>query len=76
MSNMPIEMQQCERNDCMIRIQSGFTTDAYYPPMYNKDGENVNPDNNVTTGTANCIHCKKNWTYSEQRGNRTYKIME
>ena len=76
MSNMPIEMQQCERQDCTIRIGSGFTTDAYYPPMYNKAGENINPDNNVTRGEAHCIHCKKRWDYAEQQGKRTYQLQE
>lgn len=51
----------CMRDDCMITVQSQQTTTAYYPPTYNKDGVNINPDANKTTQEVRCLSCGKNW---------------
>ena len=57
----------CEK-DCKFQIYGGTTTDAYYPPIYDKDGNNTNPDGNVVTQKVECLNCKKEWTACTQYG--------
>ncbi len=42
----------------------GHTTCVYYPPIYNKYGNNINPDRNMTTSYWECLECKKQYTIS------------
>lgn len=62
---------ECEK-ECMFRYGVSMTTAAYYPPVYNKAGVNVNPDMNTTSGDVTCITCGKSWFYISQNGNTTY----
>ena len=41
---------------------SGSVTTAYYPPRYDKDGVNVNPDRNKITSNWQCMECLKHYT--------------
>ena len=41
---------------------SGSITAAYYPPAYNKDGKNTNPDRNTITSHWGCVECKRSYT--------------
>ena len=57
----------CMRDDCMITENGpSMSTAAYYPPVYNKQGINVNPDMNITTHHRRCLSCGKTWTESYQ----------
>jgi hypothetical protein len=58
--------------DCRFSHGVSMTTMAYYPPVYDKHGNNVNPDMNSTSGSIYCSVCKKNWTYSTINANTTY----
>lgn len=49
-----------------------MTTCAYYPPVYDKHGNNINPDRNLTSGSIKCSTCNKEWTYHTQLGETTY----
>ena len=61
----------CMRDDCMITEDGpGMSTMAYYPPIYNKQGINTNPDMNTTTHPRRCLSCGKSWTESYQNGIR------
>jgi len=61
----------CSRDDCMITEDGpGNTTMAYYPPVYNKEGVNTNPDMNITTRPQRCLSCGKSWTERYQNGTR------
>lgn len=61
----------CMRDDCMITEDGpGMTTMAYYPPVYNKQGVNTNPDMNITTYPRRCLACGKSWTEQWQNGTR------
>lgn len=54
----------CSKDDCLfVEIGNPSTTLAYYPPIFNKRGENVNPDKNTTIGTVFCRTCRKYWEY-------------
>jgi hypothetical protein len=63
--------QDCELN---CRFTYGFTstTAMYYPPVYDKHGNNINPDGNITHGTIECLECYKRWAYSTQYGKTKY----
>ena len=61
----------CSRDDCLITEDGpSMTTCAYYPPVYNKQGVNVNPDMNITTRPCRCLSCGKSWTERWQNGTR------
>jgi len=61
----------CSRDDCMIMDNGpGMVTAAYYPPVYNKDGVNVNPNNNTSTQLRRCISCGKTWKEQWQNGTK------
>lgn len=62
----------CSRDDCLITENGpSMTTCVYYPPVYNKQGVNVNPDMNVTRHQRRCLSCGKTWTEGWQNGIRT-----
>lgn len=62
--------KDCNREDCRISKGSGMTTLAYYPPVYDKYGNNTNPDMNTTTYHASCSSCGVSWTEVYQAGER------
>jgi len=72
--NMPPETKTCPK-ECRIAFGPGVTTCAYYPPVYDKNGNNINPDRNTTSGNCSCMACGKAWTYSTQLDVTTYKEM-
>lgn len=47
---------------------SGATTSVYYAPVYDENGNNINPDRNIRTSRWMCMGCNK-WYYTE--GNNT-----
>lgn len=70
---MNVPNPNCPRNDCRYVVGVGMTTSMYYAPVYNKHGENINPDGNVTSGEMSCSACNKKWSYKTQYGNTTFK---
>lgn len=63
----------CQSNDCRFSYGMGVTTCVYYPPVFDKHGNNVNPDGNTTTGVVDCYTCGKRWNYATQYGKTDYK---
>jgi hypothetical protein len=45
----------------------------YYAPVYDKNGIDINPDANTTSGDCKCTTCGKAWGYSTRLGETTYK---
>jgi hypothetical protein len=62
---------KCE-GDCRFVHGVSMTTCMYYPPVYDKHGNNVNPDMNKTSGSIDCNTCKTHWTYISSNGMTTY----
>lgn len=62
----------CE-GECRFRIGPGSTTCAYYPPVYDKHGNNINPDGNVTSGSVSCNVCDRQWSYATQYGKTEFQ---
>lgn len=62
----------CEK-DCRFHIGTAMTTCMYYPPVYDKHGNNLNPDGNSTYGDMSCSVCNRRWSYSTRLGETTFK---
>lgn len=67
---------ECPRDDCRFLNHGGSTTSAYYPPIYDKNGVNTNPDMNITTSALKCLTCGKRWRGKTQLGKTTYEEMK
>jgi hypothetical protein len=52
---------ECPREDCRFSYGGGTTTCAYYAPVYDKNGVNINPDRNTKTFNVECLTCGKMW---------------
>ena len=63
----------CPREDCRFCVGIEMTTSMYYPPVYDKQGNNINPDGNVTSGEMTCSTCNKKWKYSTQYGETIFQ---
>ena len=72
---VPPECAECDKA-CMIQFTEGMTSAMYYPPIYNKFGENMNPDGNSTTGQCMCTTCMKHWKYMTQYEKTTFEEMK
>lgn len=59
--------------ECRFSHGMSMTTCAYYPPVYDKHGNNTNPDMNVTSTTIECGICDKRWSASTQNNKTTYQ---
>ena len=64
---IPLPDPSCDK-DCRFHHGIAMTTDMYYPPSYDKHGNNLNPDGNITSGEISCSTCNKNWKYITQYG--------
>jgi hypothetical protein len=61
----------CEK-ECIFRGSMTTTTAMYYQPIYDKKGNNLNPDGNITSGTISCAVCNRLWVSSTQYGETRY----
>ena len=52
----------CDREDCRIVLEESHQTNMYFPPVYDKFGNNLNPDKNKTTKNFSCSTCNKKWS--------------
>lgn len=64
---------ECHREDCKFSRGMESTTLAYYPPIYDKNGININPDMNTSTFCISCITCGKIWKGTTQNGKTIYQ---
>lgn len=60
----------CIRDDCSYIYDQTMSTAVYYPSMVNKQGENINPNQNLITKQVRCLSCGKSWTEKWQNGIR------
>ena len=74
---MDFSQIKCDTPDkCQFTIGPMSTTCMYYPPSYNRKGENLNPDGNVTSGRGQCTTCGKQFSISIQFGKTEIKVLE
>ncbi len=69
-------MPECSREDCRFIEHPGTTTLAYYTPIYDKNGININPDRNATTSRVECLACGKMWKATTNLGVTTYEELK
>jgi len=59
----PVGIGRCNTpQKCRIQLVQSSTTCAYYSPVYDGFGNNLNPDRNQTTNQMHCSTCGKDWT--------------
>lgn len=56
----------CKNDNCRFSFGMSMTTAMYFAPVYDKHGNNVNPDGNTTSGSVTCSTCNKQWSYCVQ----------
>ena len=68
---------ECIRKDCRFEPDDyNITTLAYYPPIYDKNGVNVNLDGNKTYSGITCTTCGKRWSSVTQYGKTEYTLIK
>ena len=60
----------CMRDDCMLQHGVSTSTLAHYPAIFDKDGNNTNPDGNVVVTDIKCLSCGKSWKESWKNGTK------
>lgn len=65
----------CEK-ECLFSQSESVKTLMAYHPMYDKHGNNINPDRNITRYVVHCHTCGKAWRAEETMGNTTFTIAE
>lgn len=61
----------CDK-DCRFTYGMSATTAMYFQPVYDKHGNNLNPDMNTTTSDVSCGVCGKRWVSKSQGGKTTF----
>lgn len=74
--NIETPNEECEREDCIFVVKTEMTTCMYFQPIYDKNGNNINPDGNTTSGEMVCSTCNKKWFYKKQYGKYSYEQIE
>ena len=72
---MELPDTSCDRNDCRFTFGPAATTLLYYTPIYDKHGNNTNPDGNTTTCDITCSTCKRVWRSTRRYGITKYAIV-
>lgn len=57
----------CEK-ECRFSYGPTFTTAMYFTPVFDKHGNNLNPDGNTSSSEVHCAVCGKSWTSRTQYG--------
>lgn len=57
---------QCPSCNKLTRRKEGISmvTALYYPPIYDENGNNTNPDRNNSTTNYKCLECKQDYCIS------------
>lgn len=63
----------CDKK-CRFLESMRTSTSVHYPPIYDKNGNNTNPDGNVTTWYISCETCNKHWNATQQYGETTVTL--
>jgi hypothetical protein len=65
----------CEK-ECRFSYGPTVTTAMYYSPVFDKHGNNLNPDGNTSFSEVSCYVCQRSWYTSTQYGKTTFKLIE
>ena len=64
---------ECPSEDCRFSHSGGSSTLVAYIPIYDRNGNNTNPDRNTTTFKVNCLTCGKMWVGKSCLDQTTYE---
>lgn len=67
--------QGCDKNCRFHQLGASTMTAMYFAPVYDKDGNNLNPDGNIRTTSYHCVECGKSWRVSDQKGQSTITLL-
>lgn len=73
MTNGIPQCPHCKRPTKRTGSSGGRTTLAYYPPSYDENGNNTNPDRNTTTRSWTCLECGKSYNTASSIDGCYYK---
>lgn len=62
-NNIP-QCPHCNKPTKRSGSSMGSTTTMYFPPFYDENGNNTNPDRNISTSYWHCHECGKEYTVS------------
>jgi hypothetical protein len=62
----------CEK-ECLFTKSGSMSTLMAYIPMYDKNGNNVNPDRNIISYNISCVVCGKLWSAEECMGETSFR---
>jgi hypothetical protein len=72
----PPETKDCDKECRFQQNGPSSRTLAYYNPIYDKHGNDLNPDGNTTFGGIKCTTCGKEWQYAIQYGKTEWTKVE
>ena len=72
---LPSDVYPCDK-DCRFQFSNSMRTCLYYEPVYDKAGNNLNPDANTATSECKCTNCGKNWISATKLGVTTFTPIE
>lgn len=65
----------CDRNCKFQQMGPSTVTAMYFAPVYDKEGNNLNPDGNISSSSYQCTECGKSWRVSEQYGQSSVLLL-
>ena len=58
----------CERTDCEFESLGEEFVKFYFPPLYGRDGEVMNNDEDITHAAIKCKSCSRHWAITRRDG--------
>lgn len=59
----------CNQDCRFMELGPTTSTLAFYTPVYDKEGRNINPDSgNIVRGKTKCLTCQKMWYHETKNG--------
>lgn len=67
---------KCENAAFRSVDDAATTTCSYFPPVYDRKGNNLNPDRNLVTQTFKCTVCNRRWNLSNRGPDTETHVLE
>jgi hypothetical protein len=67
------KLLDCMRSDCRFTLTDTTRTAAYYAPLYDRKGNNIAVDLNITTGKLSCSSCNRVWSFKDSYQDTIYE---
>ena len=67
------ELIGCKRSDCRFTITDTFRTAGYTAPVFDKYGNDITVDLNISTGKLSCSSCERKWKFTNTYDHTHYE---